>query len=203
MGDKVAIYVRVSTDMQSTDMQKIDLLKYCDLHGFSYEIFEDVGSGKSADRPELKRLLEGIRRGEFSRLIIWKLDRLGRSVRDLTNIIFDLDKCGCQLISFKDSIDMSSPSGRLMLNLLASFAEFERALMIERTKGGLRAAKAKGVRLGAQEKPLDGDLFESLMRECGDVGVVAKRLGISKGHLYRKVRAKYGSIRMFRMRQAS
>lgn len=195
---KAAIYLRVSRDLQSTDMQRDDLVKYCELHNLDYDIFDETGSGKSRDRVRLTQLMERIKVGGYQRLIIWRLDRLGRSVRDLTNIIHELESHGCQLVSFKESIDMSSPAGRLMANMLGCFAQFERDVIIQRTNAGLDAARKRGKKLGPPQKELDDQKLQAMLAQSKTLDEIAKELGFSKSHLYKKIRHSHGSIRLLR-----
>lgn len=130
-------YARISTHEQNADMQ-IDQLQQagCD------EIFCDTASGTKTMRPALDQLLGKIRRGDV--IVIWKLDRLDRSLRHLVELANQLAEKGAGLISLQDPVDTTNAQGRLVFNLFASLAEFERDLIIERTQAGLAAARARG-----------------------------------------------------------
>jgi len=105
-------------------------------------IYEEVASGGRWDRPELHRLLDSIREGDI--LVVWKLDRLSRSLRDLLTIMEQLAKEGAGVQSLTESIDTTTPAGRMLMQMVGAFAEFERAMIRERTRAGLETARAKG-----------------------------------------------------------
>ncbi|MBY3333927.1 recombinase family protein [Rhizobium laguerreae] len=139
---KLVGYARVSTVEQNLDMQ-IAALKAT---GCS-EIFTDHGlSGADFQRPGLLKALRRIKRGDM--LVVWRLDRLGRSLVDLIQTVNGLSKRGCDFRSLTESIDTSSSGGRLVFHMMAAMAEFERAIISERTKAGMEAARARGSRLG-------------------------------------------------------
>ena len=139
---KLVGYARVSTVEQNLDMQ-ISALKAA---GCS-EIFTDQGlSGADFQRPGLLKALRQIRRGDM--LVVWRLDRLGRSLVDLIQTVNGLSNRGCDFRSLSESIDTSSSGGRLVFHMMAAMAEFERAIISERTKAGMEAAKARGARIG-------------------------------------------------------
>lgn len=135
-------YARVSTDDQNADMQRAALKKA----GCS-KIFTDEGiSGATANRPKLKQCLKALDRGDS--LTVWKLDRLGRSLRDLINILDDLKHRGVAFRSLTEAIDTHTPTGRAMWQMIGVMAEFERSLISERTREGVKAAKDRGVKFG-------------------------------------------------------
>jgi len=139
-------YARVSTQDQNLQMQKDTLLASdCEM------IFEEKVSGKSKDRPELEKLFGTLRKGDT--LIVWKLDRLGRSLKDLIELMAKLKDMDVTFKSLNDSIDTSTATGRFTFNIFASLAEFEREMIRERTLSGLSAARARG-RLGGRPKGL-------------------------------------------------
>jgi len=137
-------YARVSTGDQNLDLQKNALIRAeCEL------IFEDKASGKHVRRPGLKQAIRRSREGDT--LVVWKLDRLGRSVRDLITLVSDLQSRGVHFRSLTDSIDTSTPAGRFFFHVMSALAEMERELIIERTRAGLVAARAKG-RIGGRKR---------------------------------------------------
>ncbi|MDI1390350.1 recombinase family protein [Escherichia coli] len=139
-------YARVSTGDQNLDLQKNALIRAeCEL------VFEDMASGKNARRPGLKRALRRLRAGDV--LVVWKLDRLGRSVRDLITLVSELQARGVNFRSLTDSIDTSTPAGRFFFHVMGALAEMERELIVERTKAGLEAARAQG-RIGGRRPKL-------------------------------------------------
>lgn len=137
-------YIRVSRDKQTTALQ-VDAMAHeeCD------KTFTDKMSGKMFDRPEFLKMLEIARNGDI--IVIWRLDRLGRSLKELIETVNDLAARGIELRSLKENIDTSTPTGKLMFHIIASLAEFERDIIQERTLAGLEAARARG-RKGGRPK---------------------------------------------------
>ena len=176
-------YARVSTREQSFDLQ-IDALRKAGCE----KVLQEVVSGAKADRPVLDALLADLRAGDV--LVIWKLDRLGRSLRHLVDLASSLMERDVGLRSLNDPIDTTTPQGRLAFNLFASLAEFERDLIRERTQAGLTAARARG-RMGGRPKGLPPEAertayaAETLYRE-GELSVqeICDQLSISKPTLY-------------------
>jgi len=180
-------YARVSTRDQKLDLQ-IDALKRAGCE----RIFQDVASGSKTARPALDDLLRQLRAGDV--LVIWKLDRMGRSLRHLVELVGDLMARDIGLLSLNDPINTTSAQGRLVFNLFASLAEFERELIRERTQAGLTAARARG-RVGGRPKGMPAHAestamaAETLYRERRlSVTDIAKRLGIAKSTLYSYLR---------------
>ena len=166
-------YARVSTHEQSLDSQ-IDALKQAGCE----RIYCDKISGTSSERPKLTRLKDALRRGDT--LVLWRLDRLGRSLRDLITWMEWLSETGIALHSLTEQINTSNPAGKLSFHLFASLAEFERNLIRERTLSGLSAARARG-RMGGRPAKLDAlhkDHSLSIREIC-------KRMGIGKTSFYR------------------
>lgn len=180
-------YARVSTRDQNLDLQ-VDALKQAGCT----EIYKDVASGAKTARPALDQLLGILRAGDV--LVIWKLDRMGRSLKHLVELVGDLVARNIGLLSLNDPIDTTNAQGRLVFNLFASLAEFERELIRERTKAGLTAARARG-RIGGRPKGLSPQAeatalaAETLYRERRlSVNAIAKQLHLSKGTLYSYLR---------------
>jgi len=177
-------YARVSTTDQNLSLQKDALLKAdCE------KIYEDEISGTREHRPGLSKALELLREGDT--LIVWKLDRLGRSVKNLIALISDLNVKGIHFKSITDSIDTSTPSGRFFFHVMASLAEMERELIVERTKAGLEAAKKLG-RKGGRKRVMTESKVNSAKKLLAS-GVlpkdVANNLGVSLATLYRWIPA--------------
>lgn len=150
-----AIYVRVSTDEQTTASQEHELRAYCERRGWrESQIYYDQISGAKFVRPGLDALLIAVRAGKIERVIVFKLDRLGRSLPHLALILDELGRHGVALIATSQGIDTShsNPVGRLQLNVLMAVAEFEREIIRERVNAGLAAARARGVKLGRRAK---------------------------------------------------
>jgi DNA invertase Pin-like site-specific DNA recombinase len=146
---KVAIYTRVSTSEQSADLQLIDLTNYC--RGRDWMVFgtyTDTISGATRSRPELNRLMDDARLKLFDVVLVWKFDRFARSLTHLVLALEEFEKLNIQFISLKDQVDLKSASGRLMFQIIGAMAEFERSLIRERVKAGIKSAQSKGVRVG-------------------------------------------------------
>lgn len=151
---KTAVYMRVSTDKQSTEMQKREISMFLDSKGIKDAvIYKDEGeSGKSTSRPALNRLILDCKEGKVETLIVWKLDRLFRSLGDLIGTLKTFQAQGIIFVSIKENIDLSTPMGVLMMQVLGAFGEFEREMIVMRVKSGLANAKAKGIKLGPKYK---------------------------------------------------
>ncbi|HBM9172468.1 TPA: recombinase family protein [Klebsiella oxytoca] len=173
-------YARVSTGDQNLDLQKNALIRAeCEL------IFEDTASGKNARRPGLKRALRRLRPGDV--LVVWKLDRLGRSVRDLITLVSELQARGVNFRSLTDSIDTSTPAGRFFFHVMSALAEMERELIVERTRAGLVAAREQG-RIGGRRRIMTTEVVDRCRRmlEKGATRQqVADVIGISEKTVYK------------------
>ncbi|MEI7378039.1 recombinase family protein [Dickeya chrysanthemi] len=173
-------YARVSTSDQNTELQKNALVSAnCEL------IFEDQASGKNARRPGLKRALRKLKRGDT--LIVWKLDRLGRSVRDLITMVSDLQGRGIHFRSLTDAIDTSTPAGRFFFHVMSALAEMERELIIERTRAGLAAARAAG-RIGGRRRIMTPDAVDqakTLLNNGATRWQIANIIGVSEKTIYK------------------
>ena len=176
-------YARVSTGDQSLSLQQ-DALQQAGCG----TLYEDVASGKNTDRPELSNCLKALRAGDT--LVVWRLDRLGRSLPDLVQIVADLEQRGVHFESLTEKIETGSASGKLQFHVFAALAEFERGLIRERTQAGLAAARARG-RAGGRKPKLDDQQVREikvLLRDPGiQVADVARRYGVSRTTLYKHV----------------
>jgi DNA invertase Pin-like site-specific DNA recombinase len=173
-------YARVSTQDQNLELQRKALIDAgCE------KIFDDKVSGSRSERPGLAQALGILRDGDT--LVVWKLDRLGRSVKHLVDLVGELDELGVHFRSLTDSIDTSTASGRFFFHVMASLAEMERELTVERTRAGLEVARSLG-RVGGRKRKMTDSKLESARRLlAGGVPVkdVAKNLGVSVPTLYR------------------
>lgn len=177
-------YARVSTQDQNLDLQSEALTKAgCE------KIFTDKISGSRAERPGLTKVLEMLREGDT--LVVWKLDRLGRSVKNLVDLVGELHQQGIQFKSLTDAIDTGTPSGRFFFHVMASLAEMERELTVERTRAGLEVARQLG-RKGGRRRQMTESKIESAKKLLAN-GVpprdVATNLGVSVPTLYRWIPA--------------
>lgn len=177
-------YARVSTDDQKADLQ-IAALKKAGCRA----IFTDKGvSGAASKRPELTRCLEALRAGDI--LIVWKLDRLGRSLSHLVAVLSDLQGRGVAFKSLTEAIDTESAAGRLLGHMLAAMAEFERALIVERTQAGLKAAKKRGQKLGRKYRLSNEQLVHAraLLDKGESPAAVAGLLNVCRATLYNSMK---------------
>ena len=148
---KIGLYVRVSTadKGQDPELQLSPLRKYAEARGWEATEYLDIGvSGANAQRPALSRLLEDTRKRKIDGVLVWKLDRLGRDLRALLDYLEEFRVLGIQFCSLTESMDFSTPSGKMMAKLVGFFAEYERDLLRERIRAGLDNARNKGRRLG-------------------------------------------------------
>jgi len=174
-------YARVSTIEQDEALQLDALQRAC-----VDRIFVDRASGSIQDRPGLQGALECARAGDS--LVVWRLDRLGRSLRHLIDVVHDLEEHGVALISLTEQIDTTTPGGRLVFHVFGALAQFERELIRERTMAGLAAAKARGRVGGRPTVWTDAKLKTArAMRDNGeyDITSIAKVLGVSRASVYR------------------
>lgn len=144
---KYALYSRVSTAEQNNENQNSRLTKYAKDNGVEYELFSETETTRKT-RPIKQKMLERARKGEFKAIVVFKLDRYARSSTELILETKELVDKGVRFISISDNLDFGTASGQLHFQILAAFAEFERALISERTKEGLRRTKEQGTKLG-------------------------------------------------------
>lgn len=178
-------YARVSTLLQNTDLQSDALT-----HAGCEKIFIDKISGTVAARPELTKLKDMLRPGDT--LVVWRLDRLGRSLKDLIEWMNYLESHGVALKSLQESIDTSTPSGKLVFHIFGAMAEFERNLIVERTNSGLASARARG-RTGGRPSKVSREKRELAVRLYNEkqhsVDTICNMIGVSKPTLYSYIKA--------------
>lgn len=179
-------YARVSTGDQRLDLQ-LDALR---VHGVEQDrIYVDVGGGRDFNRLELNALLRALRDGD--ELVVWRLDRVGRSTKDLLDTVERLTARGISFVSLQERIETSSAAGKLMLTVFAAIAAFERDLLAERTKAGLASARARGRKGGRPPslKPADVRLARTMLADKSvSVTEVAKHFKVGRNTLYRSLR---------------
>lgn len=191
--EKVGIYARVSTadKGQDPEMQLKDLREYAHARGWKvFGEYTDIGeSGAKDRRPQLDRLMEDARKRRIDGILVWKLDRFGRSLKSLVNTLEELRSLGIQFVSYTENLDFSTPAGRAMANLIGVFAEFERDLIRERVKAGIQNARCKGKRLGRCPK-----INEGLLRTIRDMRDrrmslrdISRELGVSKSLVHKSL----------------
>jgi len=185
---RAAVYARVSTTAgQSVEMQLRDLRQLAQQRGFQIvaEYCDEGVSGSCDSRPQLDRMLADAQRGKFQAVLIWRLDRLGRSLQHLVRLFESFRSWNVALISFGEGLDFSTSMGKLFYQLSGAFAEFERDCIRERVKAGLRNAKAKGVRLGRPQIVVDVRKVAALREQGRSWPQIAKQLGVGVGTAYR------------------
>jgi DNA invertase Pin-like site-specific DNA recombinase len=181
---RVALYARVSTlNGQNPQLQLAELREYAQRRGWEVSAeYVDLGiSGAKDSRPQLNRMVEDAHARKFDAILVWKLDRFARSLKMLVTSIEDLNAYGVAFVSLRDNVDLSTPTGRLMLHIIGAMAEFERGLIQERVIAGIASAKSRGVRFG-RPKVYVSSLKIKRLRDAGLPWVeVAKRLNAGKG----------------------
>jgi DNA invertase Pin-like site-specific DNA recombinase len=189
--DKVGLYGRVSTTDKGQDpeLQLKDLRTYANARGWKvFGEYVDKGeSGAKDRRPQLDRLMEDARKRRIDGILVWKLDRFGRSLKSLVTTLEELRALGIQFVSYTENLDFSTPAGRAMANLIGVFAEFERDLIRERVKAGIQNAKSKGIRVG--RRPLIDKRLLGTVRDMKGKGMsirgISKELGLSKSLVHK------------------
>ncbi|HEV2296875.1 MAG TPA: recombinase family protein [Tepidisphaeraceae bacterium] len=178
----MAIYARVSTAEQSLDAQLRDLREHCRLRGWEPMEFVDHGvSGAKDSRPGWNACWDAIQRRKVTVLFVHALDRLGRSLPHLVKIITELTEREVVLVSYRENIDLSTSSGRMLAGIFSVLAEYERSIISERTKAGMRAARTRGSKIGNGRKWFDGERAAELRsRGWGQIRI-ARELGVGVG----------------------
>ena len=189
---RIAIYARVSTDRQSTESQLNALREYAGKRAWaiSKEYIDEGYTGSNTKRPAFTAMMADAKKRKFDVLLVYKLDRLSRSLKDLIMTLDDLKSMGIDFISYDNGLDTTTPTGRLIFNVVGAVAEFEKDIIRERVRAGLENAKRKGKRLG--RPPVSSRLVDEakkLRSEGMSVRQIGKRLGIPES----TVRANAGS----------
>ena len=168
-------------------MQTRELREYCERRGWSVAgEYVDVGiSGTKEKRPELDRLMAEAHRRHFDAVIVWKFDRFARSVSHLLRALETFQALGIHFVSLSESLDTSTPAGKLVFTVLGAVAELERSLIVERVKAGLRNARAKGKALGRPRVFPDARRIAELRQQGLSWAKIAERLGVGEGTVYR------------------
>lgn len=179
---KMGLYARVSThDQQTLALQRTALVAYAQQHGGSIvAVVEDIGSG-GTERLQRERLMQAARRRELDAIVVWRLDRWGRSLADLVRTLHELHELGIGFISLGEALDFTTPTGRAMAGMLAVFAEFERGILRERVKAGIADARRRGTRHG---RPPTVAHQAAVVRQLSADGLsqsaIARRLGMGR-----------------------
>jgi putative DNA-invertase from lambdoid prophage Rac len=181
---RTVIYTRVSTADQNCELQLAELRQFANRHGWDIvNVYSDTLSGSKASRPALDRLMADARDGKFDCVVVWKLDRFGRSVLHLSQQLAALASYGVRFISTTQGLDTdaSNTCAKLMLTLLAGVAEFERELIVERTVAGIEAARKRGVQLGRRPRVFRRDEVQRLRAEGKSWKAISTALGVPVG----------------------
>ena len=189
MTKRAAIYLRVSTDGQSTDNQRLVLEKVAKSTGWDVvEVYEDHGVSGAKDRtkrPAFDQLCKDATRRQFDVVMAWSVDRLGRSLQDLVGFLGELHSTGVDLYLDQQGIDTTTPAGKAMFQMMGVFAEFERSMIQERVKAGLERAKAKGKKLGRPGlPPITVRAIKKQRKGGASIRSIAKKLGVSVGSVH-------------------
>jgi DNA invertase Pin-like site-specific DNA recombinase len=181
---RIALYYRVSTSDQTTEPQRLELLEYARRRGWTnFHEYRDVISGTKTARIGLEMMMRGVRKHQFDAVLVAKLDRLGRSLPHLAQLIAELDSHKVALVATTQGIDTTeqNPAGRLQMHVLMAVAEFEREIIRERTKAGLKAALARGSTLGRKARQWTPEEIAAIKAHNGTVKELAQKLGASIG----------------------
>jgi DNA invertase Pin-like site-specific DNA recombinase len=190
----IAIYLRVSSRSQDTQSQEPDLKRWAESQGKDQPVrwYRDKFTGKTMDRPGFNRLVADVEAGKVARVVVWRLDRLGRTAKGLTALFEDLLGRGVDLVSLKDGLDLETPAGRLMANVLASVAAYETEVRAERIMAGQSAARDAGKSWGGSVKgrrlKVTGEQEAMVRRLKGEgvgVSAIARTTGLSRPTIYR------------------
>ena len=183
----LALYARVSSLLaQDPEMQLIELREYAARRGWTIVgEYVDRTSGAKESRPALNRLMADAHRRKFDAVAVWKIDRFARSLKHLVNALAEFEALGVAFVSLRDNLDLSTPSGRLMFQIIGAMAEFERALIQERVRAGLRNARARGKRLGRPRVVVDSSRIAVLRAQGLSWASIGQELGIGEGTVRR------------------
>jgi DNA invertase Pin-like site-specific DNA recombinase len=198
-GKHTAIYVRVSTNGQDHASQLPDLKRWADAHDGPVKWYKDKFTGKSMERPAMQKLILGLNAGKVERIVVWRLDRLGRTARGLCELFDQLQERKVDLVSLRDGFSLASPAGRLHARILASVAEYEVEVRAERIKAGQAVARAKGKVWGGSKKgrfwkvtPDQQKAIHDMVNNGETIAKVARITGLSRPTIYRVLNAESG-----------
>jgi DNA invertase Pin-like site-specific DNA recombinase len=188
---RVAIYARVSTlNGQNPQLQLDELREYAHRRGWTMAgEYTDLGvSGAKDSRPELNRMLADAHARAFDGIAVWKLDRLGRSLKHLVTTIEDLACYGVSFVSLRDNLDLSTPAGRLMMHIIGAMAEFERSLIQERVVAGIQAARKRGVRMGRPKRWVSAEKIRAMRDDGVPWRAIARKMDAGVGTVMKALR---------------
>lgn len=187
---KIAIYTRVSTKNQKIDSQLSNLREYAKLRGFTIvEEYCDIGvSGTKENRPQLDQLMNDAFKKKFDTVLVFRFDRFARSTKHLTQALSTFKELNIDFISYNENIDTSSPMGQAMFTIISAINQLERDIINERVRAGIKAAKAKGVRLGRPQIN-KSDQIKALKQEGYSIRAIQRKLNIGAGTVYKGLKA--------------
>jgi DNA invertase Pin-like site-specific DNA recombinase len=189
---RVALYARISTADKGQDvgLQIDELREYASRRNWQIAgVYCDVGvSGSTESRPHFQRIMSDARLRTFDAVVVWKLDRFGRSLKHLVNSLSDLEELGIQFVSLRDGFDFSTAQGRLMFQIVAAMAEFERTLIQERVRAGMARAKAKGRTIGRRRLCVDVVAVERRRAKGESLRAIARSLSVSPSLLVQRTK---------------
>lgn len=189
---RVAVYMRCSTSDQSTDLQRKEITEYLSHRPHTDITFYDdaAHSGVSKTRPAMSELMEDARKKRIHTIVVYKLDRWFRSLRETIVTLQELNDLDVAFIAINNSLDATTSEGRLILHVIAAFAEFERDLIIDRVKAGLKVARAKGKTFGRRKTKFDEEQAKALRAGGMSWGHIGKTLGVAPSVIYARLNPK-------------
>lgn len=186
---RVALYVRVSTADQNPDTQLLVLRRYCEARGWQIvKEYVDQASGAVAERPQLENLMRDAGEHKFEALLVWKFDRLFRSVAHMLDSLEQFRYRSVEFVSITECVDTSTPMGRMVYTFLAAIAEFERDLIRERTRAGMARARAEGKSIGRPPVEWDADRALQLLKSGLTYRAIGERMGVSPSKVFNGLR---------------
>lgn len=191
MSKHIAIYVRVSSKQQDHRSQLPDLERWAAAQDIPVVWYRDKFTGKTMDRPEWKKLYDAIRVAKVSQVVVWRIDRLGRTARELSALFDEFLQRKVNFVSLKDGVDLTTPAGRLLANVLASVAQFENEVRSERIRAGQHVARSKGKRWGGSKAgkakkvtPTVAKVIRQMKEQGEPITAIAKAVKLSRPTIY-------------------
>ena len=180
---RTALYARVSTNSQETDLQVREFREFCQRRDWTVagEYIDTGISGSKDRRPELDRLMADARKRKFDCVVVYRYDRFARSLRQLVNALDEFRSLGIEFVSIHEGVDTSTPNGRLVFGIFASIAEFERELIRDRVRSGMRSARARGRKIGRPRTTVNANHIARLRSQGASWRAVCTETGLSAG----------------------
>ena len=180
---RTVLYARVSTNSQDTDLQLREFREFCQRRGWPVagEYIDTGISGSKDRRPELDRLMADAKRRKFDCVVVYRYDRFARSLRHLVNALEEFRALGIDFVSIHEGVDTSTPNGRLIFGIFASIAEFERELIRDRVRSGIRSARARGRKIGRPRTAVNPGQIARLRSQGASWTAVCAETGLSAG----------------------